>query len=295
MATEVRREEAPLLGGRVSWLATGHPDGSRPSIVLLHGLPSSAELWRGVLEHLGAAGWHGVAPDLPGYGRTRIDHGLDHGIEGAVDLAQALIGHLGGQPVWLVGHDLGAVSAQLLAIEGSAPLAGLTLSHAPIEDRWPPAVMQPVFAAARRGLARVVAPQFARVVARAVQVRAPRLGLAGDPWRAADARRVFADGKVATAGGRAAFTRHVSAIAHTNNELTSRTAPALSGLTMPTQLIWGNLDTVLPWHGVGDRLRELLPDPAVTIIDGAGHYCPGERPAQFAAALLHGAATGERT
>src|SRR6476660_1316961 len=55
-------------GIRLYCLEAGPPDG--PLVLLMHGFPEFAYSWRHQVEHLGAAGFHVVAPDLPGYGRS---------------------------------------------------------------------------------------------------------------------------------------------------------------------------------------------------------------------------------
>src|SRR5215475_9696040 len=44
--------------------------GTGPLIVLCHGFPESWYSWRHQLAALSAAGFHAVAPDMRGYGRT---------------------------------------------------------------------------------------------------------------------------------------------------------------------------------------------------------------------------------
>src|SRR4051794_6523979 len=44
--------------------------GGRPLVVLLHGFPEIAYSWRKVMPALADSGFHAVAPDLRGYGRT---------------------------------------------------------------------------------------------------------------------------------------------------------------------------------------------------------------------------------
>lgn len=47
------------------------PNSSPPLIILLHGFPELAYSWRKVLVPLSEAGYHVVAPDQRGYGRTK--------------------------------------------------------------------------------------------------------------------------------------------------------------------------------------------------------------------------------
>src|SRR3954449_4527887 len=51
-------------------LEAGYETPGRPCILLLHGFPELAYSWRKVMTTLAAAGYHVIAPDQRGYGRT---------------------------------------------------------------------------------------------------------------------------------------------------------------------------------------------------------------------------------
>src|SRR5436305_13168974 len=51
-------------------LEAGHEAPGRPCILLLHGFPELAYSWRKVMLPLAEAGFHVIAPDQRGYGRT---------------------------------------------------------------------------------------------------------------------------------------------------------------------------------------------------------------------------------
>ena len=51
-------------------LEAGYEEKGRPAVLLLHGFPELAYSWRKVLPALAAAGYHAMAPDHRGYGRT---------------------------------------------------------------------------------------------------------------------------------------------------------------------------------------------------------------------------------
>jgi pimeloyl-ACP methyl ester carboxylesterase len=57
-------------GLRMHVLEAGHEGGPRPMLLLLHGFPELAYSWRATMPALADAGWHVVAPDQRGYGRT---------------------------------------------------------------------------------------------------------------------------------------------------------------------------------------------------------------------------------
>src|SRR5580700_11013430 len=67
----VRSRFAPDVNGlRVHFLEAGFERPERPCVLLLHGFPELAYSWRKVMPTLADAGYHVVAPDVRGYGRT---------------------------------------------------------------------------------------------------------------------------------------------------------------------------------------------------------------------------------
>jgi pimeloyl-ACP methyl ester carboxylesterase len=57
---------------RMHVLEAGFEHRSRPCVVLLHGFPELAYTWRHQLLPLADAGFHVVAPDLRGVGRSAV-------------------------------------------------------------------------------------------------------------------------------------------------------------------------------------------------------------------------------
>ena len=70
-----------INGLRVHLLEAGYESAGRRCLLLLHGFPELAYSWRKVMPVLAAAGFHVVAPDQRGYGRTTgwdADYHGDH-------------------------------------------------------------------------------------------------------------------------------------------------------------------------------------------------------------------------
>lgn len=278
----VRRVHDRVGVASLASLQVGDDGGSGPTIVLLHGLPAGAELWRDVLERLGAAGRTAIAPDLPGYGRTTVPPTVDHSPIGAAELLAAWLRRRDAEPVWLVGHDLGGVVAQLLAVRHRDLVGRLTLGDCPIgADGWPVAPIRLLRTLARAGLYDL--PAVTRRAGPTLGRALLRTGFA-DPARLDDGtlRRVFADGKVQDGAGRRAFARHLRSLDPRRIGVLEH---ELADLRIPTQLVWAADDGYLPFATFGTRLRDALPDPAVTVVDGAGHFLPLERPAEHVQAL----------
>lgn len=86
--------------------------GAGPLVLLCHGWPELSYSWRHQLPALAAAGYHAVAPDMRGYGRTG----------GPADLMAYSIFHLVGDMVGLV-EALGAGSCAIVGHDWGAPVA----------------------------------------------------------------------------------------------------------------------------------------------------------------------------
>src|SRR5690349_91598 len=110
-------------GLRLHILEAGHERPRRPLVLLLHGFPELAYSWRKVIVPLAEAGFHVVAPDQRGYGRTT---GWDPDYDGdlasfrMLNLARdalglvAALGHASAAAV--IGHDFGASVAAWCAL-----------------------------------------------------------------------------------------------------------------------------------------------------------------------------------
>lgn len=284
----VRRSWA-IGGAALSALEVGTPD-ARPdggplpnqTIVLLHGIPTSAELWRDVMPRLAAEGHHVVAFDLPGYGHTLLPAGADHSLAGAAELIATWVRLNVGGGVWLVGHDLGGAAAQILVSRHPTLLGRLTLINSVHADSWPVRPIRMLQWVARANLY----PAMATLgLVPNPWTRRELAGAFADPSRLTDEvlERVFWDDKVTEDTGRRAFARHLRAL---DPFQTTMAAGSLPRVPVPTQLIWGARDQYQPFEEVGAELAEVLPTPDVTLVEDAGHFAPLEAPEQVARALL---------
>ncbi|MEO8040386.1 MAG: alpha/beta hydrolase [Betaproteobacteria bacterium] len=112
-----------INGLRMHMLEAGHETPDRPCVLLLHGFPELAYSWRKVMPALAAAGYHVIAPDQRGYGRTTGWDGDYDGDVGSFRMlnlvrdATALLSALGQRSVVsVVGHDFGSPVAAWCAL-----------------------------------------------------------------------------------------------------------------------------------------------------------------------------------
>ena len=86
--------------------------GSGPPVLLLHGWPETSYSWRHQLPALAEAGYHAVAIDGLGYGRSsRPPHIHDYRITELVAVALGTVRAIGERTATVVGHDWGALVA----------------------------------------------------------------------------------------------------------------------------------------------------------------------------------------
>jgi pimeloyl-ACP methyl ester carboxylesterase len=119
-------------------LEAGFETPGRPTVLLLHGFPELAYSWRKVMPHLASAGYHVIAPDQRGYGRTTgwsADYDGDLRAFSLLNLvrdALGLVSAFGLRSVAaVVGHDFGASVAAWCALVRPDVFRALTLMSAP--------------------------------------------------------------------------------------------------------------------------------------------------------------------
>jgi pimeloyl-ACP methyl ester carboxylesterase len=127
-----------INGLRVHVLESGFETRGRPCILLLHGFPELAFSWRKVMPALAQAGYHVIAPDQRGYGRTT---GWDANYDGVLNSFRLLnlvrdalglvsaFGYAGVDAV--VGHDFGSSVAAWCALVRPDVFRSVALMSAP--------------------------------------------------------------------------------------------------------------------------------------------------------------------
>ncbi len=146
----VQSRDLPIATGlQMHLLEAGRPQAGappKPLVLLLHGFPELAFSWRHQLPALAQAGFHVVAPDQRGYGRTT---GSDDRYEGdwrasgmlrLVDDVMALVQALGySQAHAVIGHDFGSPVAAWCALTRPDVFQRVVMMSAPFGGPADPA------------------------------------------------------------------------------------------------------------------------------------------------------------
>ena len=125
-------------GLRVHMLEAGYETSGRPAVLLLHGFPELAYSWRRTMLPLAEAGYHVIAPDVRGYGRTTgwsADYDTDltpfrrlNKVRDALGLVAAF-GYESVEAV--IGHDAGAPLAGWCALTRPDIFKSVVMMSAP--------------------------------------------------------------------------------------------------------------------------------------------------------------------
>jgi pimeloyl-ACP methyl ester carboxylesterase len=132
--SELRQRDVTANGIRMHLAEQG----TGPLILLCHGFPEGWYSWRDQLSALAGAGYHAVAPDMRGYGRTEAPPEISS--YNIMDLAGDVIGlvaALGKRQAVIVGHDWGANVAWHAALFRPDVFPAVAALSVPFRQRGP--------------------------------------------------------------------------------------------------------------------------------------------------------------
>ena len=249
--------------------------GTGPMVLLCHGFPESWYSWRHQLDALAAAGFHAVAPDMRGYGKSDRPEAIDeytllHLVGDMVGVLDALEA----PTAVIAGHDWGANvawQAALLRPDRFRAVIGLSVPFRPRGKVRPTSVMP-----------RTEDAQFYQLyfqepgVAEAELERDPRAtvrnllyGGSGDAQHGGGASAAEGIGMVPKGGG---FLRGAEAPAKLPEWLTERDVDFYAGEFQRTGFRGG-----LNWYRNIDRNWELLAPYAGALVTVPALYVAGVR------------------
>lgn len=243
--------------------ATGRP------ILMLHGWPQDALIWRKVATAL-AGRRRLLAPDLRGFGQSEAPgHGYSPRYYALDQIA--LLNHLGIPEVDLIGHDWGGWTALLLGLERPGRIGSILAASAP----HPWVRLRPSrFTGAWR---------MAYTLANAAPILGPALHRDGRYTRTVLSAVPEPDRSRQVEGlrppTRAAATRSLYLYYHRALWQVARGHWRQRRLELPLHLISGDRDGLVP-ASLFDRRDLAANAPAATleIVAGAGHFLVDERP-----------------
>lgn len=258
---------ATVDGIEMRWLEAGT---GRP-VVLVHGIPTSPELWRDVIPLIEDA--RVMAWEMVGYGESMAaGAGRDISVDRQADYLAAWLGHLELDRAVLVGHDLGGGVVQILAVRRPELAAGLVLTNAIGYDSWPIPSVKAM--RAMGGLLRHLPPSWLAGMLRGFLARGH------DDQRIASESADIHLARYAQSGGSEAFVRQIRSL---DVEDTLAVQDSLPSLELPAALAWGEADRFQKIE-YGERFARDL-DTTLERIPGGKHFTPEDHPESVARAV----------
>jgi pimeloyl-ACP methyl ester carboxylesterase len=261
-------------GVSVHYRDQGRPDG--PPVVLVHGFAANLDTWEPWVTRLGDT-YRVVTLDLPAHGLTVTPPGYEMSTGGQVEVIDELTRKLDLPAFVLGGNSMGGGASWNYALAHPDRLRGLVLvasvgprpqadASAPPRE-GPPAIFQ------------VMANPVGRAALRSLNPR---------PLAEPGLKKAYVDESLVTP---ALVDRYVDlALAPGRREMIlagrrgppSASADAVKGVSVPTLVMHGEKDTVVP-VGVGQRLGELIPGARLILYPEAGHVPMEQIPDRSAA------------
>lgn len=255
-------EEVELHGHRVQFQAAG----SGPLLILLHGITSTSEAWREVMPRL-AERYTVVAPDMMGHGRSAKPRG-DYSLGAYAAGVRDLLAVLGFERGTVVGHSLGGG----IAMQFSYLFPEYVERMALISSGGLGKEVHPLLRAATLPGSEWVLPLMAREwsvrAGDAVRSVAARLGLEAGPDLAEFARGYAS---LVDEGAREAFLDTMRGVIGPDGQKVSALDRLYLADQMPTLIIWGSDDPVIP-VAHGRNAHKVVAHSRYVEIEGSGHW-----------------------
>ena len=238
--------------------------GEGPPVVLVHALGGDLHAWYGVMKTL-AVNHHVVAMDLRGHGRTGAGRG-NLTMKTWTSDVEALIDALELPAVTLVGHSLGSLVAQQLALSRPELVDQLVLVG---------------------GISSFEPPEKQAYLDRADRVEADGMDALADEWvEGALAPRTHGRLPQLTGLLRDLFLRNdPKQYARACRAIAKAPSIDRSDIGQPTLLLVGDHDRSTPM-AMTERLHRDIPVSRVRVVGSAAHWVTLEQPDRIAAEIL---------
>jgi pimeloyl-ACP methyl ester carboxylesterase len=255
--------------------------GEAPTVLLLHGYPSSSFDFRAVLPHLAGRAW--VTMDFLGFGLSDKPRPHSYSLLEQADLVQTVVREVGVTgPVAVLAHDMGtSVTTELFArdLDGHLPFdmqCAVLSNGSVILER---ASLRPI----QKVLRSPLGPVAARLVNRGSFTRGfARLFSSEHPLSSDEAA---AQWELLSYNGGNRIPHLLISYLDERVRYAQRWHGAVRDWPKPLGFVWGLGDPVATTNVLAG-LRELRPDAPVVELPGLGHYPQVEDPKAYAAAAL---------
>jgi pimeloyl-ACP methyl ester carboxylesterase len=277
----VTRHRTVKLGGvDIFYREAGDP--SAPSVVLLHGFPTSSRMYRNLIPAL-AGRYHVIAPDYPGFGQsgTPDRKQFDYSFSRFADLIDELLVHVGVSRYALYVQDYGAPVGYRLALKHPERVSALVVQNGNayaegLRDFWKP--IKAYWADGSPAHRNALRAGLTLAATKAQYVDGVR-----DPSRI-DPDNWVHDQALLDRPGVDEIMLDLFKDYGTNVGLYPQFQAFFRARRPPTLIVWGKNDVIFPAEGAHPYLRD-LPQAELHLLD-TGHFALEDKGDEIAALML---------
>lgn len=260
--------------------------GSGYPVILLHGCPFHSYEWRHIVPKL-AKNYRVIAPDLLGLGDTPVRLDEDYRLPLDEEMVIALMDKLGLQDAYIVGHDHGGATLQLMMRDHPDRIRAAVLTNAEAYDQWP---SKPEVPYLKLMVNRLTAPLFKLGVSfKPIQHEVFSIAHYNPEKTMSDADlSAYLRPSLSSPKRMVRFRRFFQwQLDPAHNQLTMDAAPALKAFDKPVLIAWGQHDTNFGPE-IAKRLASDLPHARpIMWFENSAHMPMEEEPDLYAKALLN--------
>jgi pimeloyl-ACP methyl ester carboxylesterase len=241
-----------------------------PAVLLVHGYPESSYMWRHAMAALAGAGWHAIAPDLPGYGDSEPDPPGTW--ERHVEALERFRSALGLDDVVLVVHDWGVMVGLRWACDHPGAARALVISDGGFfADRvWHDmANLMRTPGEGERMMEQMDRDAFGAFLRQASAAFDDEA--LDEYWKGGATLELR--------------LRHLELYRSGDFSKLEPYEGCLAALGVPALVLWGALDRFASVR-MASRFADELPDSELRVFDDAGHFVWEDEPSGTAAALV---------
>lgn len=255
----------------IHYYEAGNP--KETPLVLLHGWPSSALLWREIIPALSER-FRVLAPDLPGHGQSDKPLDLVYDLDCLRGFILDFTDALGLDMMNLVTHDLGGMAGLSLAVHNPDRIDKLVVMNTSPYSEWHWQLALVI------NLLKIPAltPLFLNPF---VFKQVLASGVFNTGLLTPELVALFRQSWIETREDRRAFSRTIAV----PQEQMVEPREKLQEIALPCLILWGKRDRYFPFR-TARTLHKDIQGSTLVGIDNAGHFLQEEKPEQIASALL---------
>ena len=254
-----------------------------PTVVLLHGFPTSSNMYRNLIPAL-ATKYRVIAPDYPGFGHSAVPprDQFQYTFAHLADLTDRLLTELRADQYALYVMDYGAPVGYRLALKHPERVTALVVQNGNAYEEGLKAFWNPIKAYWASGS--TADREVLRGATTLAATREQYLDGVKDPSRI-DPTAWLVDQALLDRRGNAEIQLDLFYDYRTNVALYPKFHEFFRNRQPPTLIVWGRNDKIFPAEGAQAYLRD-LPKAELHLLD-SGHFALEDKGAEIAALMLN--------